>query len=204
MTGRRSWWRTNRWWLAAIPFALVATLGASAYNVEEWWYDAGLHHRLATGDQGTPLSITQHFEDDAGETSRTYSVELVSVTPTSLYPYQDGADRPPEGVQAYRVDLDWAADPDELLRGCTVALFDDQGRQYAADGSDNYSICVPFGHEGPREADAFGTERGTLPDGEDRPPTWSTSPIVLVPEGRTITQVRVWWQLPDYVLLRAS
>jgi hypothetical protein len=43
-----------------------------------------------------------------------------------------------------------------------------------------------------------------VPDGEDRPPTWSTNPQFLVPEGVEITQVLVWWGLPDYARLDVS
>ena len=45
---------------------------------------------------------------------------------------------------------------------------------------------------------------GAVPAGEERPPTWSTSPVFLMPEGRRITKVLVWWGSPEYVELSVS
>ena len=90
-----------------------------------------------------------------------------------------------------------------MLRGCSVALLDDQGRRYEVDRSDFPSGCVPTDRGGPEDPPADG-ERGVVPEGEARPASWTTAPVVLVPHGRKITRVLVWWERPHYVTLSAS
>ena len=116
----RSWWRENRWWLPALPFALAGLLLASSYNVKDYWYDNGLHHELASADQGTFVSATDHYDDPLGPTSRTYSVRWPGSESTEAYPDEEYGDPGPlpEGTDAVVVHLDWKAQADQVLRGC--------------------------------------------------------------------------------------
>jgi hypothetical protein len=201
----RNWWHENRFWLPALPLALAGMLLASSYNVKEYWYDNGLHHELATAGQGTFVTTTDQYDDARGATSRTYTVRLDALGSTDVYPTEDDeAGRPPEGVDAVVVRLDWKAAPDQVLRGCTVSLVDDRGRRYDVDRTAFLNVCTPEGHGGPGDPYGPSEDRGIVPEGEDRPATWSTAPVVLVPHGRRITQVLVWWQTPGYVQLSAS
>jgi len=202
VTPRTGWWRANRWWLLALPFAVAVLLGASAYNVKHYWYDGGLHDRLASADAGDYATATDHYEDAIGETSRTYRVRLASIDETATYPRPDGPAPPPKGTTAWRVWLDWEADPSQTLRYCTVSLVDDQGRRYDTDQANQLDPCTPEGHDGPDQPLSADGDR-LAPEGAERPPAWSTAAVVLVPEGRRITQVRVWWETPDYVQLSA-
>ena len=78
---RRGWWRENRWWLPALPlFALPAMLAASAYNVRTYWYLPGLHHELASADQGEFVRVVEGYDDAEGQTSRTFRVRLSGFT----------------------------------------------------------------------------------------------------------------------------
>jgi hypothetical protein len=202
----RSWWRENRFWLPALPIALAGLMLASSYNVKDYWYDNGLHHELATADQGTFVSTTEPYDDALGPTSRTYSVRLAALGSTDVYPNEEdgGPGRPPEGAGAVVVHLDWKAPGDQVLRGCTVSVVDDQGRRYDVDRATFSNPCTPEDHAGPHDPFSNTGERGTVPEGEDRPATWSTASVILVPPGREITQVLVWWQVPGYVRLSAS
>ncbi len=203
MTTGRSWWRENRLWLAGLPLALAAVTAASSYDVDFWW-DNGLHHEIASAQPGSTARVTDTYDDGLGETSRTFEVELAGLRTSDLYPYplEDPAP-PPEGVEAISVRLHWRAEPDQVLRGCRVALVDDQGRRYEADSSAFPTACVPEARGGP--VDPTGDEgRGVVPEGEDRFASWTTAPVVLVPRGRTITRVLVWWERPDYVSLSVS
>ncbi len=203
MTARRSWWRENRLWLAALPVAVVLVAAASSYNLD-FWRDNGLHHEIASARPGDPARVTAHYDDGLGETSRTFEVALAALRTTDLYPYPFEAPAPPpDGVDAIAVHLQWRADPDQVLRGCSVALVDEQGRRYEADGSAFPSACVPEDRGGPEDPHGD-SERGEVPEGEDRFPSWTTAPVVLVPHGRTITRVLVWWERPDYVSLSVS
>src|SRR4051794_11258960 len=115
----RSWWRENRFWLPAVPIALGALLAASSYNIKDYWYDAGLHHEVASAEQGTFVSATEHYQDALGSTSRTYSVRLAGLEPTEAYPFADEEQPspPPGGIDAVVVHLDWKAQADQVLRG---------------------------------------------------------------------------------------
>jgi len=201
----RSWWRENRFWLPALPVALAGLLLASSFNVKEYWYDNGLHHELASAGTGTFVSATDLYDDPLGPTSRTYSVRLAWLGSTEAYPDEEYGDPGPlpEGTDAVVVHLDWKAQADQVLRGCQVSLVDDQGRRY--DVTRQFvNPCTPEGRAGPSDPFTATGERGIVPPGEDRPPSWWTAPVILVPRGRTITHVLVWWQTPGYVQLSAS
>lgn len=205
----RRWWRENRWWLLALPVAVIVLGAGSAYNVKHWWYDGGLHHEIAAGGPGAFVSATDPYRDPLGATSRTFRVRLASVEETASFPHDSADDTavPHEGLTAWRVSLDWEADPDQVLRFCTVSLLDDQGRRYDTDdqtdagSTDLLNPCTPADHGGPYAPERKDQERGEVPEGEARPPSWSTEPVILVPEGRRVTQVLVWWAVPEYVQL---
>jgi hypothetical protein len=202
---RTGWWRENRLWLPVVPVALAAVALASSYNLS-FWRDAQLHDEIATGTQGQYLSVTEDYEDALGDTSRAFRVKLVGLDTTDDYGYPlDDAGPPPDGVDAVVVRLRWTADPDQVLRGCRVSLVDDEGRRYDLDGSALEDDCVPDDFGGPEDPSVTNdNRRGVVPDGEERPPAWRTTPVILVPEGRTITQVLVWWERPRYVRLNVS
>lgn len=202
----RGWWRENRWWLLAMPVAVAALLGASAYNLHDYWYIQGLHHEAASASQGEFVKVTDDYDDTAGHTSRTFRVRLDGIEKTARYPFDDFEDPAPvsKDQEALVVHLDWEADPDQALTLCSVALKDDEGRRYEIVGNTQHGPCTPEGHDGPDPALFEGQVRGDVDEGEERPPTWSTAPIFLVPAGVTITQVLLWWDLPDYVSLTVS
>jgi hypothetical protein len=201
-----SWWRENRWWLAALPVALAGLLLASSYHVKFFWYDAGLHHSVVTGHQGERVSVTMQYDDPLGATSRTFEVRLTGVGAIERYPFedQDQPSPPPEGLDAVVAHLQWAAAPDQVLSSCMVSLVDDQGRRYDVDAGSVSDLCTPDGRAGPADPFDKNGERGVVVEGEERPPSWSTSPVFLVPHGRKISRVLVWWKTPDYVELSVS
>lgn len=205
MTARTGWWRENRLWLPLVPVALAAVALASSYNLS-FWRDSYLHDQIAAGRQGQMVRVTQRYDDALGGTSRTFRVKLDRLGTAKEYGYPfDDAAPPPDGVEAVEVHLDWEAPPDQVLRGCHVSLVDDQGRRYDLEDFALEDDCVPSEAAGPEDpSPSNGNKRGVVPDGEDRPPTWSTAPVILVPEGREITRVLVWWGRPEYVSLRVS
>jgi hypothetical protein len=204
------WWRRNRLWLPALPVALAVMVGASAYNVPSFIYDAGPHDELASADQGEYAEFTDEFTDAYGDTSRTLRVRLSGVEEVAQFPYYDdeGPREPPDGLTAVQVHLDWEAEPDQVVSGCTVQLEDEDGRRYgllSGIDSDQPGACVPDDAGGPAAPVTKDSERGQIPSYEDpRPTTWSTDPIFLVPDGRDFTTVLVYWQLPRYAALSVS
>lgn len=200
-----SWWRENRLWLASLPLALAALLLASSYHVKFFWYDAGLHHRVASGQSGERVSVTMDYDDPLGATSRTFEVRLSSVGAIERYPFDDeDPGPPPDGIDAVVAHLHWVAEPDQVLSACMVSLVDDDGRRYDVDTGAVSDLCTPEGRPGPADPFTEDGERGLVGEAEERPPAWSTSPVFLVPRGREISQVLVWWRTPDYVELSVS
>jgi hypothetical protein len=203
----RGWWRENRWWLPALPVAVAAMVVASGYLLQDYWWDTGLHHETAVADQGKAVSVTQDYSDYLGSTRRTYEVKLTGLVQADevTTDVAAGPQPPGAGQQALVAHLDWKAAPDQSLRGCRVALVDSDGRRYEIVGQAPVDSCTPAGRGGPDVAAIEGEKRGTIPDDEDpRPPTWSTEPVFLVPDGVKIRQVLVWWMTPDYVRLNVS
>jgi hypothetical protein len=202
---RRGWWRENRFWLPGLPLALAALLAASSYNLRDHWYETGLRHELASAGPGERVEVHDDFEDALGATSRTFSVRLAGLSDATTYPYDLEDGPPPAGTRVVKAVLDWAADPDQVLQGCTVALVDGDGRRYErVDSFSQGNMCVRSGHEGPDAPGAPGDVRGTVEEGAERAPTWTTRSSFLVPDDVRITQVLVWWERPDYVALSVS
>jgi hypothetical protein len=204
---RAGWWRTNRWWLPVLPVALVAMVVASSSNVREFWWETGLHHELASARPGEPVRVTDPYEDALGPTSRTFTVSLAGLEERPVFPYDDAAGEraPADGLRAVAARLDWEAEPDQVLELCQVSLLDSEGRRYdLLPDTDQAPACVPEGRGGPVTALSGTQERGTVPKGQDRPPTWSTEPVFLVPTDAEVTRVLVWWSPPDYAALSVS
>ncbi|RLV51129.1 hypothetical protein D9V37_04210 [Nocardioides mangrovicus] len=200
----RGWWRANRLWLPLVPVALVAMLAAASYHVKTFWFDDGLHRTLVTAKPGHVAAVDIPYEDTAGKTAYRFRVRVDKVTPTTTYLDSLGdRTRVQAGVSAYRVRLGFSADPSVALSGCQLTVVDAAGHQYDVNGLPvSQTLCVPDGHEGPSPALYKGAKRGAVEKGHQRPRTWTTSPVVLVPTGARPVEVRVWFARPDYVSLR--
>lgn len=199
----RTWLRSNRWWLAGLPLAVVAMVAASSYQVRTFWWSTGLHHTVASAEPGRAVTATLDYADSVGPTSRTLTasavgIETVDEVPSTL------VDAPPvpDGSRAVAVTLDLSADPDQSLVGCQLLLVDDEGRRYGIpDDSGQDSPCVPAGQEGPSRPISATDRRGEVLEGHDRPGSWTVAPVFLVPDDATITTVLLWWEYPDHLEL---
>ena len=125
-------------------------------------------------------------------------MRLDGLEQTDAYPYDDFEDPAPvsKDQEALVVHLDWEADPDQALHAAAASpSWTTRAGATSMVGNDPArSRARPKGHDGPDPALFEGQVRGDVPEGEDRPPTWSTAPVFLVPAGVTITQVLVWWE----------
>jgi hypothetical protein len=201
-----SWWRANRWWLLVLPVAVVVMLGASAYRVQTFWWESGLHRAAATAESGRFVHVKDDFEDSLGPTRRSYDVRLDAVTEIDTLPQRSRSDPTsvPDGVTAWRVDLTWRARPDQDLNACRVLLVDASGARYGGDLTDplrQIHLCVPEDTPGPRSPLSKGDRRGQAAPGTERPEEWRTHPIVLVREGARPRAAWVTFFPPDYVVL---
>lgn len=193
------WWRRNRWGLVALPVALALACVASADRVRTLWWEADLRRPTAAAPGET---VTYHQDVRDGVDS-TYPVDvevrLDGVEDTTVLP--DRMELPP-GTRAVRVDLTLAADPDTVLLLCRIAVRSADGTRYdhvpSAWGASQPTMpCVPDDAPGPWPPG--GTV--TADPGDPRPPTWSVSPVVVVPQDVEIADVVLWWQLPQYLRL---
>lgn len=195
---RPSWWQTNRWWLAVLPVVTVLMVGASSYRVEQFWWQRGHHHEVAAVAPGESGSVS--FSSSSSGYTRTFEVRLAGgVTRTEELPDMFAIDNDtlPEGMVVGEVSLDFEAAPDQSLRGCEVSFVGRDGVVYGAVGDPLTQgfLCVPEDTPGPYTDD-------TPTDTPERPSTWSTSAQALIPADAEITEIRVWWNHPEYVTLR--
>ena len=202
-TSARSWWRRNRWALVALPLALALMAAASADRVRSLWWEQGLHSPT-TADRGEAVTFHQDVRDGLGGTRPVdVEVRLDAVVDATALP--DGL-VVPAGARAVEVEMTLSADPDVVLRGCSLAVRDADGTRYdyVADGwgaTQPASPCVPADAPGP--APSLGDLDDVLtPDSTpQRPATWTVSPVVVLPADVQVSDVVLWWQLPQHVVL---
>ncbi|MBB5790067.1 hypothetical protein [Jiangella mangrovi] len=203
------WWRRNRWGLLVLPVAAAAALAAASYRVEtQWWLEKP--RDLQHGEQGEWVTFSSSQYDRTGDVPFSVRVRLDGVRPaTELFGpvSDDDVLDPPAGVQALAVDLTLAAPSDVPLTGCSLVLRDAEGTEYAYEissptiRSQATSPCVPPDARGP-ELDLI---EGLDPDtGPTRPDEWTVSPVVLLPDGVEVTDVRLSWGPPDGLLITVS
>lgn len=197
-----SWWRRNRWALIALLPALALALLASSDRVSALYWSADLHD-ARRGTQGEWLDHHDLLATASGDRPVDVAVRLDGVTRTDTG-WESSSDLVlPPGTRAVRVDLTLRADPDEPLRGCTLAVRDADGTRYdydwaAAGGTQPSSPCVPAGAPGPWP-EFEGLE--SSPDELPRPAEWHVAPVVVVPRDVEITEVLLWWEVPTYLEL---
>ncbi|MFC7490916.1 MULTISPECIES: hypothetical protein [unclassified Knoellia] len=200
----------SRWWIAAVPVAIVVMLAANGYRVPVFWYQSGLHHEIASADSGTWARVTEKYADGQGDTTRRYSVRFAGLGGADpAYEDRSGDDITlPDGMVARTVTLDFEAEPDQVLKNCAVTLIDDRGREYRVGGASDAigpgtTACVPEDTPGPSLPVLRNEPRGAIPEDEEpRPRTWSTATRIPVPEDATFVELRISFENPDYVTLR--
>ncbi|MED5814777.1 hypothetical protein VST63_20650 [Mycolicibacterium sp. 050232] len=203
-----AWLRRNRWGLLALPLATVAAISANAQRLHDYWWDQDLRRAAATGSAGQWVSWTDSFSDAMGPGTRTLQVKVTDAGPTDVVQSRRGpkAVSLPSDLTGWGVTLDFKAAGDQVLSGCRLALLDTEGNRYLyqmtiGDASQELSPCLPPDHPGPSASITAGEPRSVLP-GEERPPQWTTRPVMLVPRDATITQVLLWWEDPDYLAVQ--
>lgn len=199
------WWRRNRWWLVALPVAIVLMVVASGYRVQTWWWDSGLHDRVGHAEAGKWVRVTLPFKDAVGETTRTFEVRALGVRPAARIPSGGLAERDvPPGVTAHAVELEFRADPGQDLNYCFVRLVDADGVRYGGSSPDamrQSNLCLPEDTPGPAKPLAEGQQRGVVKPGEERPRTWTVRPLVLMAAGESPREVWLSFENPRYVVL---
>ena len=204
----RSWLRRNRWGLLALPVTAALAVGANAQRLHDYWWDQDLRHAAATGGRGEWVSWSDSFSDATGDATRTFRVKVTGSesTGTAGSPGDPTELELPSDLTGWRVTMDFEAAPDQVLFGCRLALLDDNGNRYVYrpvvnDRTQDMFPCVPGDQPGPMPSITAGEPRMVIA-GDERPPHWTTRPVVVVPRTATITEVLLWWEQPDYLAVR--
>lgn len=202
--------RPSRWWIAAAPVAVAAMLAASGFRVPVFWYQSGQHHEIASGDAGRWVAVSERTSDAHGDLLRKYDVRLAGLggEQTAYEGKRVGEFELPDEMVARTVNLDFRADPSQVLKNCALTLIDDRGRSYRIghlndDVGPTTTTCVPEDTPGPNLPVVKSMKRGALPDKElPRPGEWSAAPAIAVPKDAHLVELRISFENPDYVTLR--
>lgn len=204
---RRSWWRRNGGWLLAMPLILALAIAAASQrmvNTYLRWQNSG----PITAVDGT-AHLSQDFEHFEEPHHLELTATLVNVsTPEHVEEGWSTIAAAPGGA-LWRIDVEFHADPDQLLTGCQGILVSD-GVRYGPNeakidvesgaafpsGFGHTVRCVPDETPGP----SLGLlEPGIEPAKTPRPPQWVSSFTFVLPAGVTPEELHLWWHQPQYL-----
>lgn len=190
--GEQGWLRRNRWWLVALPFAVVLALASASYRVNDFWYENGWHRVDATVDQGR--FVTTHatvYSFDEKPKPVDLRVRLGSVSRTDQMRDDFGNALPmPRSAVGVQLRLDFEAVKGKPAPYCTVYVVDTDGNRYEVAVLDSGSNpCPPPGYS----------------DGDTHAPKkWSRIVAATLPKQATAEYVWLGVSWPDYVRFRVT
>ncbi|GAB3264046.1 hypothetical protein [Kineosporia babensis] len=201
------WLSRNRWGLGLLPLAVVLALAASSDRVKPYWWDSDLHEPQPAV-QGEWFSHSEPYELKTGEQTMSLRLRLDSVRTMSEQELADplGEELPP-GTKAVEVTMSFEADPGTPLGGCQAMVRDQDGTQYTyqqdrVGAVEAGSPCTPVGAGGPSVL--FGELEMPGPDDKERPEKYSVKRAWVLPEKAVVTEVDLWWTVPQYIAFRAG
>lgn len=200
----RSWWRRNRWWLAALLPALALAIAASSYRLLNWYLPGPWMKQAAIGGPTVTFDQTWQRRD---ETFR--RVVTVTQTAAKVVP-DDGETRAPKGAKLFKIDLHFEAAPDQILFGCQMRLRDAHGRSFSpTDGKVSLgntvtdiittTSCVPDDAKGPH---FLGFDNEIRQSDTPRPPAWDEWVSFALPADAEPAALEIMWDTPDYLTIR--
>lgn len=205
---RSPWWARNRgWMIALVPLLVCATLACSQRLVNLYlpWEENG--RRISGQDRRGELHQEFVVTDTKNETSTTSEITVaVQVTDVQVVENENGKITAAEGAQLWQVDLEFTAEPDQILMYCSVQLEADGVRYGVMEAKVHNSpygtmaplSCVPEETPGP-SLSLFTLEvTETTPP---RPRTWPRRLTFALPTGVTPQALRLWWHHPEYLYI---
>ena len=205
---RSPWWARNLGWvIALVPLLVCATLACSQRLVNLYlpWEENG--HRISGQDRRGELHQEFVVTDTKHETSTTSEITVaVQVTNVQVVENENGKITAAEGAQLWQVDLEFTAEPDQILMYCKVQLEADGVRYGGSEAkvrSSPYGTMVPLSCV-PEETPGPSFKLFTLEVTETTPPrpkTWSRSLTFALPTGVTPQALRLWWHHPEYLYI---
>jgi hypothetical protein len=184
---RRGWWRRHRWWLAALPIALVLAVASAGYRVNDLWYENGWHREVAAVDQGRFVT-TRHtvyvFDSKPKQVGLRMRLGRMATVPEM----RDGLGydlKLPKDMVSLGLRLDFRAVQGKPAPYCTAYVVDSGGNRYEVEELDSgTNPCPP---------------PGVSPEASSAPPRWSRYVSAAVPRSAVITDVWVGVSWPRYV-----
>lgn len=192
-----SWWKRNWRWLLVLPVALAAAGFASSHRLIEIYWPSQPTSQVAVE------SGTAHYTSSLTNAGITYDRTIdIAFEGARVVESFDGLS-PVEGTRLWAFDFTMAAEPEVIAEGCTVIALDSQGRQYFPRAATRQDLstgvilnaCVPVGAEGPT-IDYFSGE--VVDSATPRPPEWTATLVIAIPEGVEPSSVRIYWDLPRF------
>ncbi len=202
-TASPTWLRRNRLWLILLPALLLLAMAASSFRLTALYLPWSWSHPIvAHGPTGT---LSEEFMAIDGSTHRRdVTVTVHAVQPVSRL----GDDAAAAGGQLWRLDLTFAAPPDQIVDLCSVLLVDAVGNRYDSERAGKVAApdatwwwservaCVPEDAPGPKDS-ILGIEESPVP----RPESWPVTAGVVLPAGVEPVGVVVRWHEPTYLQL---
>lgn len=205
---RSPWWSRNLGWvIALVPLLVCATLACSQRLVNLYlpWEENG--RRISGQDRKGELHQEFVVNDTTNETNTTSEITVaVQVTDVKVVDSENESITAAEGAQLWQVDLEFTAEPDQILTYCNVQLEADgirYGGKEAKVSSSSFSFivppsCVPEETPGPTIAPFTSEVTETTPP---RPRTWSRHLTFALPTGVVPQALRLWWHHPEYLYI---
>jgi len=194
-----------RWW-ALLLVAIVLVLVASASRLQLFWWPNELHDETL-GRQGEPVDVVDAWEDeDESEHSRSFTVTLVDVRPTTTYEGYDGQEpiNPPAGVAVWEVVLEFEVAPDVPMGLCKITLIDEDGREADVLGGSVGDAFLPSTKCEPENRRGPGYDGTIDVDYLPRLPTYRVAAFAVTADDAVPAAVRLAWEPPDYVELEVT
>jgi hypothetical protein len=186
------WLRRNRWWLLSLPLALALALASAAYRVNDFWYENGWHHEIASVPQGRFVT-TRHtvYSLDQKPKRVDLRVRLGAVGLSEDVRDRMGGDRPlPHDAVGVKVRLDFQAVAGKPAPYCEAFVVDTEGNRYPVEELDGGSNPCP--------------PPGGSPDDPTAPRSWSRVVAAAVPKTARVEAVQVGVSWPGYLMFHLS
>ncbi|GAB4084540.1 hypothetical protein GCM10028784_11700 [Myceligenerans cantabricum] len=207
------WWRRNLVWLVVLPLAVALAVAAWSFRFVSFYrYDVLVQEIDAVPAGGTAHYSGEYFDLglDAPERANTWvereldvrvlGVERAEKLPDSLTGTLTAV---PEGAEAWRVDLELAAEPGTDLGLCEVILVSSDGTRYeSAATGDPLGQNAPCTPDTPEESfDSVAPRPSPSSSASHGPSTWEASTVLLTRAGETWDRVLVSFGPPEYVTI---
>jgi hypothetical protein len=189
---QRGWWGRNRWWLLALPVALVCALASASYRVNDLWYENGWHREVAAVGQGSFVTTRHPVYDfeaepkEGGPRQVDLRMRLGRMAPVPSMRDGLGYDLElPKDMVSLGLRLDFQAVKGKPAPYCTVYVVDSRGNRYEVEELDSGSNPCP--------------PPGGSPEDSSAPRQWSRYLSAAVPRSAVVTDVWVGVSWPGYV-----